>query len=184
MEDLLKKAKAQIDDAYNHLLDEFKTMRSGRATTALVENIEVMVYEQAMPLKSLASIATPDAKSISIAPWDASNIEAIEKAIRDRQELGLNPQNDGKNIHINVPPMTEERREQQIKQLSEKIEQANIRIRGARHDALNIAKRQQKEGGSEDDLHRLEKDLNAAIDEYKQKIDEAAALKRNELREI
>src|SRR5689334_16535112 len=120
-QDFVNQAKPKMERSFEHLLDEFKQIRTGRASASLVEDVKVSVYEQDMALKQIAQISTPDAKSISITPWDQTNVAAIEKALREDQSLGLNPVNDGKTVHVNVPPLTQERREQMVKQLSDKI---------------------------------------------------------------
>lgn len=180
--DLLRQAGQDMEKALEHLQQELASLRTGRANASLVENITVQVYEQQMPLKSLANISTPDAQSITISPWDPNNLAAIEKALQADKTLDLNPQNDGSNLHINLPPMTQERREQLIKTLSEKAEATRVSMRNARHDALDTAKKEQKAGDlSQDEYHRIEKQLNEKIDNYQQRVDEAIEHKKAEL---
>lgn len=184
-QDIVKNAKPKMQSAYEHLLDEFKQIRTGRASTSMVENVKVSVYDQEMPLKSIAQISTPDAKSLSITPWDQSNMGAIEKAIREDKSLGLNPLNDGKTIHINVPPLTGERREQMIKQVSEKVEQTYISMRGTRHEILNDVKKAKDSGSvSEDDVRWAQKELDNMIDEFRKQIETATNEKRTEITQV
>lgn len=179
------KAKPKMQAAYDYLIEEFKHIRSGRASTALVEDVKVDVYGQEMPLKAIAQISTPDGKSISITPWDQSNVAGIEKAIREDQASGLNPQSDGKTIHINVPPLTGERREQLSKQIGEKVEQSSISMRNARHETLNDAKKAKEAGSiSEDDLRWVQKELDKYIDDFKKMCETAAADKRTEIMQV
>ena len=183
--DLMAEAQPKLQKAFDYLVNELKTIRTGRANTATVEDIEVEAYSQPMPLKALASITTPDAKSITITPWDGSNLEPVEKAIRENKDLGLNPVNDGKALHINVPPLTAESREQLVKQVGEKVESCYVSLRNTRHEVLNEAKDMQKKSElGEDDYHRVEKQITGKIDELRQRIEELAENKRQELREF
>lgn len=185
VQDIVKNAKPKMQSAFEHLLDEFKQIRTGRASTAMVEDVKVSVYEQEMPLKSIAQVSTPDAKSLSITPWDQSNMGAIEKAIREDKSLGLNPLNDGKTIHINVPPLTGERREQMIKLMNEKVEQTHISMRNARHEALNDVKKAKDSGSlSEDDMRWAQKELDKMIDEFRTQIESASTEKRTEITQV
>lgn len=183
--ELLQNAQPKMQKAFDFLAEELKTIRSGRANATLVEQVNVDVYGQPANLRQLASISTPDGKTIAISPWDPTNLEAIEKAIREDKDLGLNPQNDGKSIHINVPPLTAERREQMVKQVGEKVENCYITLRSIRHEVLNEAKSQSKEGViSEDEYHHLDKQLAAQIDDLRRRIEELAETKKQELREV
>lgn len=184
-QDIVKNAKPKMQSAYEHLLDELKQIRTGRASTALIENVKVSVYDQEMPIKSIAQISTPDAKSLSISPWDQSNIGAIEKAILADKSLGLNPLNDGKTVHINIPPLTGERREQMIKQMNEKVEQTLISMRGVRHEILNDVKKAKESGNvSEDDLRWAQKELDNMIDDFRKQIETVVSEKRTEITRV
>ena len=109
MNNYVGSAIPRLQNAYNYLLEEFKGIRSGRATPALVDSVLVTAWDQQVPLKQIASISTPDAKTIAISPWDPQNASAIEKAIREDASLDLNPVSDGKMIHIKIGALTEER---------------------------------------------------------------------------
>ncbi len=182
---LADKAQPRLQKAFDFLLEELRTVRSGRATPSLIDELEVDVYGQQMMLKQLAAITVADATSLSISPWDPTTLSAIEKAIRENKELGFNPVNDGKVIHINVPPLTAERREQMVKQIGEKIEACYISLRNIRHEVLNEAKRAQKDKQlGEDDYHAIDKQITRLTDDLKTKIAEVADAKKAEIRQI
>jgi len=179
---LLKTAEQSMQAAFDHLQGELSGVRSGRANAGLVDSVKVNVYGQEMPLKSIATISTPDAKTIQIQPWDVSNITAIDKAISENQTMGLNPSSDGRVVRINVPPMSEETRVQMVKLIHEKSETAIISLRNARHEAINGAKKAEKDKSlSLDQLARLEKDVNALIEKYQGQVQAAIKLKEAEL---
>jgi ribosome recycling factor len=175
----------RMDKAVEHLGDELRQIRTGRASTALVESITVDQYGQTMPLKAVATLSTPDAHTIAISPWDKSLIATIEKAIRENQALGLNPSNDGSTIRINIPPMTTERREQLTKQVGEKIEACHVALRNIRHDVLDEARKAEKSGSaSQDDLKFAESELNKKIDEFRSRLDEIRRAKVADIMEV
>lgn len=182
LNELINEARPKMQKTLEHLSGELNSIRTGRASTSLVENLTITVYEQEMTIKQVANISTPDAKSIAISPWDPSNTAAIEKAIRDESKLDLNPVSDGKNIHINIPPLTQESRELIAKQVNEKVEQALIALRNIRHEVLNEAKRMQlaKDIG-EDEYHRAEKQVTEELDKTRAEIEAAAEQKRQEI---
>jgi ribosome recycling factor len=138
-----------------------------------------------MPLKSVATITTPDAKTIQIQPWDQSNLSFIEKAISENQNLGLTPNNDGRVIRVNIPPLNEETRTQLTKVCKEKAESANISMRNARHEVLNSAKADEKSNViTQDQLVKVQKDLDKLIDEYHQKIQKIVEDKEKEIMSV
>jgi ribosome recycling factor len=182
---LLKQAEAKFKDAIEHLETELAGVRSGRASAGLVDGIKAEVYGQSMPLKSIATITTPDAKTIQIQPWDQSNLAFIEKAISENQSLGLTPNNDGRIIRINLPPLSEETRTQLGKVVREKSEACNVSMRNARHEALNSAKDQEKSKVlTQDQVVKMQKDLDKLIDEYQKKVQEIASRKEQELMSV
>jgi ribosome recycling factor len=181
----LQLAIPRLQSAYQHLLDEFKGIRSGRATPALVDSVQVSYWDQQVPLKQIASISTPDAQTIAITPWDPQNSASIEKAIREDVNLDLNPVSDGKMIHIKVGSLTEERRQQLVKQVAQKVEECFVAMRNIRHDILNQAKQSEKNKEvSEDDYTRIEKELTAKLDEFRKQVEEAAEHKKTEIMEV
>jgi ribosome recycling factor len=178
----LKQAEAKFNDAIEHLRGELAGVRSGRASAGLVDSIKAEVYGQSMPLKSIATITTPDAKTIQIQPWDQSNLAFIEKAISENQSLGLTPNNDGRVIRINLPPLSEETRSQLAKVVREKAEACNVSMRNARHEALNAGKDKEKSKEmTQDQVVKLQKDLDKLIDDYQKKVQEVVAAKEQEL---
>lgn len=180
-----KPVRAKMEATIAHLHDELNTVRTGRANAALVENVDVVYYDQHMPIKALANITTPDAQSITITPWDVNATPAIEKALHEDKNLQLNPLSDGKTIHIQVPPPTAERRQQLVKQVGEIAEEANISLRNARHEALKSAQNQLKEKElSENDFNSFKKQLDQLVSEFSAQIDEIATRKKQEVQEV
>ena len=135
----------------------FNTIRTGRANTSLLDKISVEYYGADTPLKSLATISAPDAKTIQIQPFDLSAMAVIEKSIAT-SDLGLTPNNDGKVIRINIPPLTEERRKELCKLASKYAEEGKVALRNLRRDAIDQIKKQEKEGELSEDLSRDEQD--------------------------
>ena len=166
----MQKSIAALDSDLN-------TLRAGRANPAVLDKISVEYYGVASPIAQVASIAVPDARTIIIQPWDASIVSEIEKAIQ-KSELGLNPQNDGKSIRLNFPPLTEERR----KEISKKGENAKVAVRSIRRDAMDFYKNQKKNSEiTEDDLKGIEKDIQTLTDKYIKEIDDTCAKKEKEI---
>jgi ribosome recycling factor len=183
--DILKQADPKMDKAIEYLREELRSIRTGRASTTLVDSLVVAVYGQPMQLKTIATISTPDARSIQITPWDRGNLQAIEKAIRESQSLGLTPNNDGANIRLNIPAMTEERRHEVVKTLGDKIEQCHIALRNIRHDILGEVRRLEKDKqATQDDAKYAEEQLNKKIDKYRGIIAEIEQAKTKEIMEV
>lgn len=179
---IVKGADARMDKALDHLGEDLRSLRTGRAQTSLVENLSVEQWGQQAALKTVATITTPDAQTIAISPWDKGLVAPIEKMIRETQSLGLNPSSDGNIVRLNVPPMTEDRRREIVKDLGQKVEQCNIALRNIRHDILNEVKRLEKDKqATQDDVKFAEQELNRKIDTYKKKIDEVAKAKQVEI---
>ena len=173
---------ARMDKAVEHLQTQLVSLRTGRASTLLVENLMVEQYGQHMPLKSVATINTPDARTIAISPWDRSMVEVIEKLIRENQSLGMNPMSDGNIVRLNVPPMTEERRREVVKELGVKVEDAHISMRNLRHEVLGEIKKLEKAGeATQDDQKWAETELNKKIERYRAKVTEIAKAKEAEI---
>jgi ribosome recycling factor len=138
-----------------------------------------------MQVKQLATIGTPDARTIAITPWDRNALPVIEKAIRESQSLGLTPNNDGINIRLNIPPLTEERRRDIVKSLGEKIEQCRIALRNIRHEILNEVKKLEKDkDATADDVKFAEQQLNKKIEEFQAKIEAVEKAKEAEIMQI
>ena len=178
----VSEAKPKLEAAYTHLVEELKKLRTGRASVAMLDGITAEVYGNQTPLNHISTITVLDAQMIQISPYSPDNLDAISEAIRNNQALGLNPSDDGKVVRVPIPPMTQERREQVVKVLHEKVEEANISLRNIRHEVLNTAKDQLKEKEiSEDEHARIEKQMGELMDEYKQKLDDLAAQKEEEI---
>ncbi len=182
---VVKQADPRMEKALQHLEEELRSLRVGRAQTALVENLTVEQYGQTMILKAVATITTPDAHTITISPWDKSMVAAIEKVLRENQALGLNPSSDGNVVRLNVPSMTEDRRRDIAKELGVKIENCQIVLRQIRHDILGEVKRLEKNGeATVDDMRFAEQELTKKIDIYKKKVDELAKAKEAEIMQV
>ena len=178
----INEAKPKLDAIVEHLNEELKKLRTGRASASMLDNVTVEVYGQEMKLAHVATITVLDAQMIQVSPFDPTNLDAISASIRDDQSLGLNPADDGKVIRLPIPPMTQERRQDVVKQLKSKQEDANVAMRNVRHDVLNTAKQQVKDKEiSEDDEKRIEKELNELLDEFKKTIESVVAEKESEL---
>lgn len=174
--------KLKIASSIEHLKEELKKVRTGRAHPDMLSSVMVEAYESQMPLNQLANVTTPEPQLLQISPFDPSNIEAISKAIRDNPSLGMNPADDGRLIRVPIPPLTTERRQEMVKILGSKAEDARISIRSARHDFLKDAKElKDAKDITEDDLKRLEKEVTELIDQSNKDIDEAIKLKESEI---
>ena len=166
------------------LAAQFAAVRAGRANAAVLDQIEVDYYGVPTPIRQIASISTPDPRSLVIQPWDASTLTLIEKAILI-SDLGINPQNDGRSIRLVFPQLTEERRKELAKQVRKYGEEAKVAVRNIRRDAMDKVKKEQKKGEiTEDDQKDLEKDLQKLTDDYIKKVDKQTEVKEKELFEI
>jgi len=166
------------------LATQFAAVRAGRANAAVLDQIEVDYYGVPTPIKQIASVSTPDPRSLLIQPWDASTLKPIEKAILI-SDLGINPQNDGRTIRLVFPQLTEERRKELAKQVRKYGEDAKVAVRNIRRDAMDKFKKEQKKGDmTEDDLKNYEKDLQKLTDDYIKEVDKLIEAKEKELFEI
>ena len=166
------------------LTAQFATIRAGRANAAVLDQIQVDYYGVPTPIQQVASIATPDPRSLLIQPWDNKLIRGIEKAILS-SDLGINPQNDGRCIRLVFPPLTEERRRDLVKQTKKYGEEAKVAIRNIRRDAIEKFKKQQKASElTEDDYKIAEKDIQKLTDDFIKEIDKITEKKEKELTEI
>jgi len=183
-DDIYLDASERMDKAVQHLKDQFRTVRSSRATPGLVENVKVEYYGAQTPLKQLATIGVPDPQLIVVKPYDPSSAEAVVKAIQS-SGVGLTPSLDGKIIRLVVPPLSEERRKQLVAQLREMAEEARVAIRNIRRDANKKADNEKKEGTlPEDDAFRLKDDIQELTDEHEKQIDEILEHKTQEVMEV
>jgi ribosome recycling factor len=182
---LVESAGPKMEKAVEHFSEDLKSLRTGRASVALLDGVSVEYYGSVQPLKAIASVTTPDARSLAITPWDKGAMASIEKAIRENQSLGLNPSNDGNVIRISIPAMTEERRREVVKSMGAKVEDCRVRLRNIRHDILNDVKKMEKaKEATEDDVKFAETELNKKIDQFQKRIDELEAAKAKEIMEV
>lgn len=181
---LLKDAEARMNGAIHSLSDDLAGIRTGRASPALVEKLSVEYYGAPTPLMQLASISVPEPRSIMIKPFDAASLKDIEKAIR-ASNLGLNPNSDGKAIHLNLPPLDEERRHELVKQMNHRLEEARIAVRNIRRDLHNDIRDYEKEKLiTEDDLKRGQEDLQKLTDKFIEDITRHGYTKEVEIMEV
>ncbi len=177
---LLAEARQQMDKAIEHFEYELSKIRAGRASAAMLDGIEVDSYGAKTPLNQLANVSTPDARTLSIQPWDKSLLQPIEKAIL-MANIGLTPQNDGKIIRLNVPPLTEERRKDLVKQSKAEAENCRISLRTIRRDILERVKKMQKDGLPEDTAKKTETDVQNIINDFSARVDKHIEVKEKEI---
>ena len=179
---ITKQASSSFKLAAEHLLVDLGKLRTGRANAGMLDAITVEAYGGQMPLNQLSTITAPDAQLLQITPFDPNNIQAIASAIRNNQSLGFNPSDDGRVVRIVVPPLNEERRREIAKQISEKVEDAAVRMRAVRHEALKQIELAKKDKQiSEDDARRMEKTIEENMTSVRQEIDLAARKKEIEI---
>jgi ribosome recycling factor len=172
----------KMTGAHEHFEDELKKVRTGRSHPGMLDGITVEVYGARVPLNQAANITAPEPQLLQITPFDPSNVVAIVAAIRDDQSLGFNPSDDGRIVRVPVPPLTEERRKQLVKQTSEKVEEARIALRNIRQDALKDAKRKKEAKElSEDDVKRIEKEIDRLMADYNDKIETSFQAKEKDI---
>ena len=163
---------------------ELKTIRAGRANASVLDQVAIDYYGTMTPVNQVGSISSPDPRQLVIQPWDATALKEIEKAII-ASEIGITPQNDGKVIRLNFPPLTEERRKELVKTVKKYTEEAKVQIRNVRRDALDDYKKKKKDGEvTEDDLKEIEKDIQKLTDKYIKEIDDICAAKEKEILEV
>jgi len=179
--DHIKHARQQMDKTVEAVKREFATVRTGKATTALLDLVRVEAYGNEMPLTQVASVAAPEPKLLTIQPWDKTLLKVIEKAIL-ASDLGLTPSNDGNIIRIPLPPLTEERRKELVKVIHKLAEEGRVAIRHARTETMNKIKK--TDHVSEDDKKHAEKDLQKVHDEHLKLVDAAVKAKEAEIMEV
>lgn len=176
----LAEAEEKMEEAIMYLDEALAHIRAGKANVKILDGIRVDSYGSLVPLNNVASINTPDARTIAIKPWDKSMFRAIEKAIMD-SDVGITPDNNGEIIRLAIPPLTEERRKQLVKQCGKESEQAKVSVRNARRDTNDKLKKAVKDGLSEDLEKDAEGDLQKMHDKYIKKIEELLANKEKEI---
>ena len=179
--DHAKQAKLAMDKAVEAVKREFSTVRTGKATTALLDLVRVEAYGSEMPLNQVASVAAPEPKLLTVQPWDRALLKAVEKAIL-ASDLGLTPSNDGNVIRIPLPPLTEERRKELVKVIHKFAEEGRVAIRDARTEAINRIKK--AEHVSEDEKKHAEKDVQKLHDDHLRLVEDAVKAKEAEIMEV
>lgn len=172
----------KLKAATDHFTEELKKLRTGRAHPGMLDGIVAEAYGTPMPLNQLATISAPEPQLLQITPFDPSNLQSISAAIRDNQSLGMNPSDDGRVVRVPIPPLTEERRQQIVKQLHEKVEECLIAQRGVRRDFMNDLDEAKKDKDiSEDDHKRLSRAFEDLMAKYKSQVDDVAKAKETEI---
>ncbi len=184
IKDILKEAESRMSGAIQSLENDLAVIRTGRASPALVERLSVTYYNAPTPLMQLATISIPEPRSILIKPFDPSTLKDVERAIL-ASDLGLTPNNDGKSIHLNLPPLNEERRRDLVKVVHARQEEGRVAVRNVRRDAQNDMRDFEKEKMiSEDELKRGEEDLQKLTDRYVEEINKRGQEKEEEIMEV
>ena len=174
----------RMEKALDHLADEFGAVRAGRANAKVLDRITVEYYGSETPLNGVATISSPDARTLVIQPWDTTLLKEIQKAIQ-ASDLGINPQNDGKVIRLVFPQLTEERRKELTKQVKKYAEDAKVAMRNVRRDGMDYVKKLKKDSQiTEDEQKKAEKDLQDMLDKFIKRVDEVTAAKEKELMAI
>ncbi|MFA6973748.1 MAG: ribosome recycling factor [Parcubacteria group bacterium] len=180
-QELIDNKKPEFEKSIEYFKEELNQLRTGRATTSLVDNLMVDYYGAKSPLKQVASITIPEPRTIMISPWDKSQLAAIEKAIRESQ-LNLNPNNDGQVVRVNLPALTEERRKELVKVLNQKAEEGRIAIRKQREEIWEEIQNMEKTGTiGEDDKFTGKDKLQEVVDTYNAKIEDVRKKKEEEI---
>ncbi|MGI6367367.1 MAG: ribosome recycling factor [Anaerolineae bacterium] len=184
IDEILLDIEDRMDKAISALRSDLMGIRTGRASSSLLDRIRVEAYDSVLPLNQMATVAVPEPRLITIRPWDVSTLGAIERAIL-KSDLGLTPNNDGRIIRLAVPPLTDERRRDLARMVSRRAEEARVAIRNLRRDALKDLTDMQKAGDiPEDDYFKAREDLQSVTDEYITKADELGEQKQAEIIEF
>mgnify|MGYP001826846726 FL=1 len=179
-----KSVEARMSDAVEAMDRDFNHIRTGRASTSLVERISVDYYGTQTPLNQLASISVPESTTIVIQPWDRSVLGAVEKAIQ-KSDVGITPNNDGTVVRLNIPPLTEERRKDLVKQVHKRMEETKVEIRIHRRDALEAIRQREKDGDlGSDEAHREQESLEKLTHKWTDEVDRVGAAKEAEVLEV
>lgn len=178
----LQSYRTKMQAAVDHLEEELKKVRTGRAHPSIIENVRVEVYGTMMPLNQVANVTAPEPRLLQVTPFDPANLQAIATAIRNDQTMGLNPSDDGRVVRVPMPPLTEELRRQIVKSLGDTVEEAKITLRNIRHDAIKEAKRlKDAKEFSDDDVKRTESQVTEVINEFNLRVEAAAKTKEQEI---
>ena len=184
MKELLTKTEERMKRRIAHLEDEYKSIRAGRANPNVLDKVKVDYYGTPTPVNQVATVSVPEARIITIQPWDASILNDIMKAIQ-MSDIGINPQNDGKMLRLAFPPLTEDRRKEIVKDVAKIGEDTKVQIRNVRRDAIDDLKKMKKDGEiTEDDQKSGEKKIQDLTDKYIKKTDSISADKQKEIMEL
>ncbi len=184
LKDVYKEAEARMKGAIQALEEDLSGIRTGRASPALIDRMQVEYYGASSPLIQLATISVPEARTLLIRPFDATSLKAIERAIL-ASDLGLTPNNDGKAIRLNLPPLTEERRRELVKVVHNRVEEARVAVRNVRRDSIrDLREFMQEKMISEDDLKRGEEELQKITDQHVEEINAVGDRKEKEILEV
>jgi ribosome recycling factor len=184
VKDTLNQAETKMKKAVEALRHHLNTIRTGRASPALVEHLHVEYYGSEMPLNQLANISAPEARMLVIQPWDKGAMKAIEKAIQN-SDLGLNPNNDGQVIRLAIPQLTEQRRKDLVKLVKKEVEEQKVSLRNVRRDAQSDLKKLESDKQiSEDDLKRAQEKLEQLTGQYTKELDQIGLTKEQEVMEV
>ncbi|MBR1994116.1 MAG: ribosome recycling factor [Alistipes sp.] len=177
---ILNDASVRMQKAVDHLEEELLNIRAGKASVNVLNGVMVEYYGSQVPVSGAASVTVPDAKTVLIQPWDKNLIRVIEKAIID-SNIGLTPSNNGEQIRLTMPPLTEERRKELVKRSRGEAETARVSLRNARRDAIEAFKKAQKEGMPEDEAKDGETQVQKLLDKFSKQLDEVLAKKEKEI---
>ncbi len=183
-DDIILEAEMTMEKSVDYMVHEFSAVRTGKASPALVENVDVQAYGSAMKLKQLALITTPEPRLLVVQPFDASTVQDIERALRE-SKIGITPAVDGKIIRLPIPELSEERRKDLVKSLSKMAEEARVRVRANRRTALDEARKLKTSGGlTEDGLRDLEADVQKLTDRFVKSVDDHLERKEIEIMKV
>ncbi len=183
IDDTMAKGKKGMNDAIDHFVGELSNIRTGKASPAMLNSIMVEYYGSPTPLNQVANVGSPDARTITVQPWEKTMFGPIEKAIIS-SNLGFNPQNDGEKIIINIPPLTEETRKRLVKQAKEKGEDAKVSIRNVRKTMMDSIKKAVKNGYPEDLGKKTEGEVQNMVDQYNKKVDSLLEVKEKDILKV
>ncbi|MBR3972294.1 MAG: ribosome recycling factor [Ruminococcus sp.] len=184
MDKVLKKAEESMQRRVDHLESEYARVRAGRANPGVLDKVLVDYYGTPTPVQQLAAVNVAEARTLTIQPWDASVLRAIEKAIQ-ASDIGINPQNDGKCIRLIFPPLTEDRRKEIVKEIAKNAEDSKVQVRNERRDAIEQLKKLKKNSEiTEDDLEVGQEKIQKSTDKFTKKIEELCQKKQKEIMEI
>jgi len=184
IKDVLQDAEKQMKKAVEALRHQLATIRTGRASVSLVEHIPVEAYDSTLPLNQLANISVPEIRLIVIQPYDTGTMRAIERGIQ-QSDIGLTPNNDGRVIRLNIPPLTEERRRELVKMVRARVEDVKVSVRNHRRDSMETLRDLEHEKMiSEDEMHRAQEQLQELTDKYSKELEQVGASKEDEVMEV